>query len=141
MFSKAYDTCWRYGILRKLKQWKIDGRILQFIKNFMLNRKLRIAVGNYFWNPKEIKNGVEQGAVLSVALFLIADIVKEIKATCKILGYTDDWVIVASSNAPIRAEFRIKGQETASRGGQANITRKDKDHADPQKEVTNRMKH
>jgi hypothetical protein len=49
--SKAYDmsdTCWRYGILRKLKHWKKDGRILQFIENFMSNQKLRVAVGNYF---------------------------------------------------------------------------------------------
>jgi hypothetical protein len=97
--SKAYDICWRYGILRKLKQWKIDGRILQFFKNFMSNRKLRLAVGNYCSNPKEIKNGMVQGAVLSVTLFLIAmaDIVKEIKETCTILR-----------KATIKAETRIK---------------------------------
>jgi hypothetical protein len=49
----------------------------------MSNRKLQVAVGKYFSNPKEIKNGVVQGVILSVTLFLIAmgDIVKEIKAT------------------------------------------------------------
>jgi hypothetical protein len=43
--SKAYDydTCWRFGILRKLQQWKIDDRILKFISNFMSNRKLNVA--------------------------------------------------------------------------------------------------
>jgi hypothetical protein len=51
--------------------------------------------------------------VLSVTLFLIAiaDIVKEIKETCTILGYADDWVMVTtvtSSKAPIRAETIIK---------------------------------
>jgi hypothetical protein len=45
--SKANDTCWRFGILRKLKQWKIDGRMLKFISNFMSNRKLKVAVGNH----------------------------------------------------------------------------------------------
>jgi hypothetical protein len=44
--SKAYDTRWRFGALRKLKQWKIDGRILKFISNFMSNRKLKESVGN-----------------------------------------------------------------------------------------------
>jgi hypothetical protein len=90
--------------LQKLKQWKIDGRILQFIKNFMSNRKLRVAVRSYFSNPKEIKNGVVQGAVLSVTLFLIAmaDIVKQIMETCAILGFAYDWVIVTSSKASIR---------------------------------------
>jgi hypothetical protein len=69
---------------------------LQFIKGYC--------------NPKEIKNGVVQGAVLSVTLFLIAmaDIVKEIKETCKILGYADDWVILTTSKAPIRADTRLK---------------------------------
>jgi hypothetical protein len=114
--SSAYDTCCRDGILRKLKQWKIDGRILQFIKNFISNRKLRIAVRNYYngqTNPKEIKNGVVQGAVLSVTLFLIANMVKRIKETCNtILRYADDWLIVASTNAPIRVETGI--EEAAS---------------------------
>jgi hypothetical protein len=36
------------------------------------------------------------------------DIVKEIKETCTILRYADDWVIVTSCKAPIRAETRIK---------------------------------
>jgi hypothetical protein len=76
----------------------------------MSNRKLRVAVGNYFSNPKEIENGVVQGTVLSVTLCLLAmaDIVKRIKQTCTILDYADDWVVVTSSNAPIRAEARIK---------------------------------
>jgi hypothetical protein len=66
-------------------------------------------MGNYFSNPKEIIN-VVQGAVLNITLFLIAmaDIVKEINETCTILGYADDWVIVTSSKAPIRAETILK---------------------------------
>jgi hypothetical protein len=80
---------------------------LKFIRNFMSGWILRVGVGNYFSNPKEIKNGVVQGAVFSVILFLIAmaDIVKGIRETCTILGY-DDWVVVTSSKAPIRAETR-----------------------------------
>jgi hypothetical protein len=97
---------------------------------------LRIAVGNYFSNPKQIKNGVVPGAVLSVTLFLftMADIVKEIMEICTILGYADDWVIITGSKAPLRAETRIK--EAAN-----SVTRKAKNHADPQKEATNRRKH
>jgi hypothetical protein len=67
--SKAYNTCWRFGILRKLKQWKIDGRMLKFISNFMSNRKLEVAVGNHYSKTNLIENGVVQGAVLSVTLF------------------------------------------------------------------------
>jgi hypothetical protein len=36
--SKAYDMCSRYNILKKIKNWKIDGKILHFINEFMKNR-------------------------------------------------------------------------------------------------------
>jgi hypothetical protein len=93
--SKAYDTCWRFGVLRKLKQWILHGRILKFISDFMSNRKLKVAVGNHYSTPTSIENGVVQGAVLSVTLFFVAmtDIVKDIKEPTQIMGYADDWVI------------------------------------------------
>jgi hypothetical protein len=102
----------------------------------MSNRKPRLAVGNYFSNPKEIKNGVVQDVILSLTLFLIemADIFKGIKETCTILGYAGFWVIVTSSKALIRAETRIK--EAAN-----SFTRWVRHHADPLKEATNRRKH
>jgi hypothetical protein len=57
-----------------------------------------------------IENGVVQGAVLSVTLFLVAmtDIVKNIKEPTKILGYADDWVVITSSKAPLLAKNRLK---------------------------------
>jgi hypothetical protein len=108
--SKAYDTCWRFGVLRKLKQWKIDGRIHKFISNFVSNRKLKVPVGNHYSRPKSIENRVVQGAVLSVTLFLVAmtDIVKNIKEPTQIMGYANDWVVITSNNAPLLAENRLK---------------------------------
>jgi hypothetical protein len=35
--SKAHDTCWRLGIIRKLKDWKINGKMLKFTHSFMQN--------------------------------------------------------------------------------------------------------
>jgi hypothetical protein len=40
--SKAYNMCWLY----KLKTWKIDGEILKFIRDFMREKTLRVAVGS-----------------------------------------------------------------------------------------------
>jgi hypothetical protein len=40
-YQKAYDTCWRYAILKKLKEWKIDGKMLLFITNFTKETWLR----------------------------------------------------------------------------------------------------
>jgi hypothetical protein len=39
---KAFDTCCKHGILKTLKTWKIDGRLLDFTKNFMNDRTLRM---------------------------------------------------------------------------------------------------
>jgi hypothetical protein len=62
--SRAYDTCWRTGILNTLKTWKINGRMLGFAENFMSNRTLRVAVENTLLSPTCIENG----SVLSVTL-------------------------------------------------------------------------
>jgi hypothetical protein len=88
---KAYDTCWRHGILKTLKTWKMGGRLLGFTKKFMNDHTLRVAIGNTKSSLKNIENGV-QGAVMSVTLFLVAmaNICEKIEKPTKILGYSDD---------------------------------------------------
>jgi hypothetical protein len=82
--SKAYDTCRRLGIIRKLKDWKIDGKNL-----------VHPLIGNTYSKPREIENR----AVLSVTLFLVAmaQLCRGIVGPTRILGYADDWVILTSN--------------------------------------------
>jgi hypothetical protein len=50
----------------------MDGKMLQFIRNFMRERTLRVAVGiSTLLDERPIENGVVQGAVLSVTLFIV----------------------------------------------------------------------
>jgi hypothetical protein len=67
--------------------------MLCFIENVMKERTLRVAVGNTLKlsNEAVIKNGVVQGQVLSVTLFLIAmsQICDGIQEPIKIIGYAD----------------------------------------------------
>jgi hypothetical protein len=58
--------------LKTLKTWKIDRQLLGFTKNFTNDRTLWVAIGNTMSSFKEIENGVPQGVVLSVTLFLVA---------------------------------------------------------------------
>jgi hypothetical protein len=88
--SRAYDTCWRRGILNTLKTRKINGRMLGFAKNFMSNRTLKAAVGKTLSLPMSIESEVVQGAVLSVAMTTICKVIEE---PTRILRYADDWVI------------------------------------------------
>jgi hypothetical protein len=64
--------CCRHRILKTVKTWKINGRLLGFTKNFMNDCTLRVAIGNTMSSFKNIENGVPQRAVLSVTLFLVA---------------------------------------------------------------------
>jgi hypothetical protein len=50
----------------------MDGKMLQFISNFMRERTLRVAVGSTLLDERPIENGVVQEAVLSVTLFIVA---------------------------------------------------------------------
>jgi hypothetical protein len=59
--------------------------LLSFTKNFMNEHILRVAaIGNTMSLFKNIENGVPQGAMLSVTLFLVYDKIQE---PTKILGY------------------------------------------------------
>lgn len=79
--EKAYDTAWRYGILRTIHQWGLRGNLPIFIKNFMQERYFRVRMGNELSDSQLQEEGIVQGSVLSVTLFLIAinSIMKNIK--------------------------------------------------------------
>jgi len=69
--EKAYDTTWRYGIIRDLYRLGLRGRILQFISNFLENRCFRVRLNGALSNIKVQETGVPQGSVLSVTLFIV----------------------------------------------------------------------
>ncbi|XP_055524853.1 uncharacterized protein LOC129718269 [Wyeomyia smithii] len=98
--EKVYDLTWRRQILNKLKTIGNDGNILGFVNNFLQNRKFQVLQGNTFSSSYDLENGIPQGAVLSVTLFLLSidDITKQIDPICKILLYADGIVLYMSSN-------------------------------------------
>ena len=44
--EKAYDTTWRYGILRDLHELELKGRLPIFIKSFLADRFMQVRVGS-----------------------------------------------------------------------------------------------
>ena len=44
--EKAYDTIWRYGILRDLQELGLKGRLPIFIKSFLAERTIQVRVGS-----------------------------------------------------------------------------------------------
>ena len=64
----------------------------QFVKNFLNNRIIKIKIANVLSRPNKIDNGVPQGSVISVTLFLLAinDIVNYISLPVKCTIFADD---------------------------------------------------
>ena len=46
--EKAYDTTWKYGILKDFHNKGLKGHLPNFIKNFLGNRNFNIRLGSTF---------------------------------------------------------------------------------------------
>ena len=69
--ERAYDMTWRKGIVIDLYKLGLRGLLPRYIAAFLESRYFRVKIGNTLSNQYEQKNGVPQGAVLSVLLFAI----------------------------------------------------------------------
>ncbi len=70
--EKAYDTTWRYGILRALHTIGLRGLLPLFLRSFLRLRTFRVSVGTTLSRSFKQEEGVPQGSVLSVTLFSVA---------------------------------------------------------------------
>jgi hypothetical protein len=59
--TRAYDECWREGVLHKIKRLGISGRICSYIENFMTERHFRVQVNNDLSERLIQQNGIPQG--------------------------------------------------------------------------------
>ena len=69
--EKAYDTTWKYGIMKDLHGMDLRGRLPLFIKFFLSERKFRVRVGISLSDFYDQEMGVPQGSILSVTLFIV----------------------------------------------------------------------
>lgn len=94
--EKAYERVWRYRILKQLLDWGVEGNIIHFIWNFLNEREFKVIIGNTQSENFVQENGVPQGSILSVTLFLVAiDSIKNIfhGSPVQFMLYADDLTI------------------------------------------------
>ena len=70
--KKAYDMVWAFGLLKELHGIGLRGNLPFFIKNFMNNRTLQVKISTFLSRKFNLDNGLPQGSILSVFLFLLA---------------------------------------------------------------------
>ena len=69
--EKAYDTTWKYGILKDLHKTGIKGNMATFINFFLSHRTFRVQHGNVRSDLYEQETRVPQRSILSVTLFIL----------------------------------------------------------------------
>lgn len=108
--QKAYDTAWRYGILKELHTAGIRGPLAWFIQNFLKHRTFKTRIGAALSREVPQEQGVPQGSVLSCSLFLLAmnGVLANMPQNVKASLYVDDLVIYTSSNHIPSIERRLQ---------------------------------
>ena len=93
--EKAYDTTWKYGILKDLHDAGLRGRLPAFVDAFLKDRKFQVRMSSTFSGIFDQEMGVPQGCILSVTLFAlkINSIVKALCPGVECSLYVDDFLI------------------------------------------------
>ena len=94
-FEKAYDSTWRYSILKDLHDLGLRGRLPVFIRSFLEDRTMQVRVGSTISDFYDQEQGVPQGSILSTTLFNIKinNIVKCLDSKTDGSLYVDDFGI------------------------------------------------
>ena len=109
--EKAYDTTWKYGILKDLHEAGLRGCMPLFISKFLENRNFKVRVGSTLSDSFEQEMGVPQGSILSVTLFSL-----KINSLAKVLSkdvegslYVDDFLMSYRAKNAKSCERQLQG--------------------------------
>ncbi|XP_055622303.1 uncharacterized protein LOC129765891 [Toxorhynchites rutilus septentrionalis] len=99
--AKAYNSVWRAGVLRQLRDWGIKGRLGLFLQDYLADRKFRVGIGGCQSDEFVEVNGVPQGSALAVTLFLVSvnSVFHCLPRDVYVFVYADDIVIAVSGRS------------------------------------------
>ena len=93
--EKAYDTTWRFGIIKQLHKMGIRGKMIRFINSFLSERFIKVKIGNRISKAFPQEEGVPQGSILSVTCFAVAinSIIESVTPPVKGSLFVDDFAL------------------------------------------------
>ena len=105
--QQAYDRVWRKGLLMKMSDIGIHGKMLKWIQAFLTNRTIQTTVEGTTSSRRTLEEGLPQGSALSCTLFLIFinDLPSLLK--CNKALFADDLVIWTTEKDLILARAEL----------------------------------
>jgi len=106
--SKAFDSIPHSRLIKKLNNFGIRGPLLEWIRDYLSNRKYSVKVGSKLSNEKSIPSGIPQGSIGGPILFIIyiSDLIEFCKTENVVIKlFADDLKIYHTSNST--TEFNL----------------------------------
>ena len=92
---------WHDGLIFKIRQNGVSGRLLKLFQNYLNNRKQRVVLNGFPADYSTVEPGVPKGSVLGPLLFLIYinDLERKIKSNVNF--FADDAMLYSIVNDPV----------------------------------------
>ena len=106
--SKAFDRVWHKGLLYKIKNFGIDGKLFVLIQSFLSDRYQRVNLNGQSSDWSAVKAGVPQGSLLGPLLFLsyINDLPDGLLSNVKL--FADDTALFSTVLSPRETTNELK---------------------------------
>nr|VZI54172.1 unnamed protein product [Spirometra erinaceieuropaei] len=117
-FKKTFDSVPHHRLLYKLIRAGVRGKLLMWIRSFLIGRSQAVRVGDQQSAEFVVKSGVPQGSVLGPTLFLVYvnDCANELN--CDVATFADDikiWSIIRSEVDEARLQTSLDHLEQWSK--------------------------
>ena len=106
--QQAYDRVWRKGLLLKMQNLGIQGKLYNWIKAFLTDRLIQTKINNSLSSKAILEEGLPQGSSLSCTLFLI--FINDLSEVLKLESalFADDLAIWHTSGSTIINQRRLQ---------------------------------